>query len=98
VAGYKLSTHIAAQGEALDAAKWYVERSELAAVRFVRELNSKISGILSEPERWPMFEAGARRALLNDFPYSVIYRIKGDVVEIVAIMHQRRKPGYWADR
>jgi len=45
-----------------------------------------------------MFEAGARRALLNDFPYSVIYRIKGDVVEIVAIMHQRRKPGYWADR
>lgn len=98
MAGHKLSTHSAAEAEALEAAKWYRERSEVAALRFARELESRIREIVDSPNRWPLFEAGARRAILHRFPYSVIYRVRGDVVEIVAIMHQRRRPGYWVGR
>jgi hypothetical protein len=32
------------------------------------------------------------------FPYGVIYRLSGDTVEIVAVMHLSRKPGYWKHR
>ena len=98
MAGYRLSTHIAAEVEALEAAEWYRARSEVAAFRFGRTLDSKIEEIVEHPDRWPLFEAGTRRAVLSRFPYSVIYRVRGDVVEIVAIMHQRRQPGYWADK
>ena len=30
--------------------------------------------------------------------YGVLYRIKGDTVRILAIMHQKRRPFYWQDR
>ena len=98
MAAFKLSTHIAAEAETLEAAEWYRERSEVAAFRFGRALDSKIEEIVEHPDRWPLFEAGTRRAVLSSFPYSVVYRVRGEVVEIVAIMHQRRQPGYWADR
>lgn len=41
-----------------------------------------------------------RRRLLNRFPYSIIYVVYGasDTIEIVAVAHGKRRPGYWADR
>jgi toxin ParE1/3/4 len=32
------------------------------------------------------------------FPYQIVYRISGDSVWIVAVMHQSRRPGYWKKR
>ncbi|HEU0205038.1 MAG TPA: addiction module protein [Burkholderiaceae bacterium] len=29
---------------------------------------------------------------------SVIYRVKGDIVRILAVSHQHRRPGYWTKR
>ena len=31
-------------------------------------------------------------------PYSVIFRIKIDTIEIIAIAHAKRRPGYWRRR
>jgi hypothetical protein len=28
----------------------------------------------------------------------VYYRVSGDVVEIIAVAHQSRRPGYWQSR
>ncbi|HEX8154140.1 MAG TPA: type II toxin-antitoxin system RelE/ParE family toxin [Thermoanaerobaculia bacterium] len=32
------------------------------------------------------------------FPYDVVYQVRGDVIFILAIAHQSRRPGYWRDR
>jgi hypothetical protein len=32
------------------------------------------------------------------FPYHVIYLETGTHIRILAIAHDRRKPGYWTDR
>ncbi|WP_424204564.1 hypothetical protein [Sulfuricaulis sp.] len=32
------------------------------------------------------------------FPYGIIYRVRFDVIEIIAVMHLRRSPGYWKQR
>jgi toxin ParE1/3/4 len=40
----------------------------------------------------------ARRLLVRRFPYFVVYRNRGDFIEIVAIAHQSRRPGYWRSR
>ena len=47
------SFHPAAIEEAIFAARWYRERSPLAATRFVAELNQTIDRILEAPHHWP---------------------------------------------
>ena len=39
-----------------------------------------------------------RRRAVTRFPYHVIYLEAGMDLRILAIAHDRRKPGYWQDR
>lgn len=43
-------------------------------------------------------ESGIRRAMLARFPFTIVYHELEDEVEVVAVMHQRRHPGYWKHR
>jgi len=61
------SFHPAAIEEALSAARWYGERSPLAATRFVAELNQGIDRILEAPHRWPQSARGTRKLKLPVF-------------------------------
>jgi plasmid stabilization system protein ParE len=54
--------------------------------------------IADAPERWPEIEPGLRRVLFKGFPFSVLYEVEGDCVTIIAVAHQRRRPGYWRNR
>jgi toxin ParE1/3/4 len=39
--------------------------------------------------------SSARRLPVGGFPYYVIFEELSDRVEILAIAHNRRRPGYW---
>jgi hypothetical protein len=39
-----------------------------------------------------------RRYLLQRFPYGLIYAVEGQTIFVVAVMHLKRKPGYWVSR
>ena len=39
-----------------------------------------------------------RKLVLDRFPYYLIYNISFETVYIVAVAHERRKPGYWETR
>lgn len=41
---------------------------------------------------------GLRRALLHRFPFILIYSVEVDEILVVAVAHQKRRPGYWRDR
>ena len=88
----------AALAEAQAAVAWYRERSVRAAEAFVSEIEKAIEGISQAPRRWPPFEGGCRRFPLLRFPYLVIYREKAQSVDVLAIAHGRRRPGYWRTR
>jgi plasmid stabilization system protein ParE len=90
--------HPAALAEAEAAFAWYCERSESAAGRFLDELDWAIARISQQPEIYPPFEAGTRRIRLPHFPYLVIFRAVGDSLEVIAVAHGRRRPGYWRQR
>jgi toxin ParE1/3/4 len=32
------------------------------------------------------------------FPFSLIYRVTVEAIEVIAIAHHRRRPGYWMQR
>lgn len=61
------------------------------------EVDHAIDRILEGPERYPAVD-DTRRYLLRRFPYSVIYRIGDQGIEIVAVAHGRRRPDYWRHR
>jgi toxin ParE1/3/4 len=41
---------------------------------------------------------GTHRFLLQRFPYEIVYKIYPDVVLIIAVAHNKRRPGYWRHR
>ena len=45
-----------------------------------------------------MFDPPARRHFGTRFPYAVVYLDLPDRVWIVAVMHFKQRPGYWAER
>jgi plasmid stabilization system protein ParE len=81
------------------AIKWYRERSHQAARNFIAELDRAIAVIQEAPHRWPEFVSGQRRIRLTKYPYWIVYReISTNFIEIVAVAHMRRRPGYWLGR
>jgi plasmid stabilization system protein ParE len=98
MSGRKLFYLAAAQAEVREAFEWYFERSPRAAARFLAEIDRAILLIRETPTVWPSFEGGAHRYVLKGFPYSLIYREVGDHLEVVAVAHGKRKPGYWRSR
>ena len=84
-----------ASAELDDAFSWYLERSALAAESFLEEIDHSLLRIAERPDSFPEIEDGARRCVLRRFPYSVIFRTARLSIQIVAVAHQKRRPGYW---
>jgi plasmid stabilization system protein ParE len=81
-----------------DAAVFYEQQVERLGQSFLSIMEAAIDDLGAQPESWPEIEDGIRRRPLRRFPYSVLYRIDKDEIVIVAVMHQRRHPRYWAER
>ena len=62
------------------------------------ELDLAMARIEEAPRRWPPYLADTRRYLLRRFPFFVVFREVDDRVQIVAIAHAKRRPGYWLGR
>ena len=90
--------HPEARFEADAAFDYYHERSPRAAEAFYLELEKAHSAIQDSPESWERYLYGSRRYLLDRFPYIIVYRVTEHRIEIVAVAHGHRKPGYWAER
>jgi len=80
------------------AVRFYEDRRRDLGRDFLSEVRAATDRLARRPEAAPAILKGVRRAGVYRFPYDVIYRIKPDVIEIVAIMHHRRAPEYWIDR
>lgn len=99
MSGAELRFAPAASWEVEDAVSWYLERSLEAGESFLRELERGLALVRETPRLWPPFEAGTRRYVLRRFLYSIIYRELGAaIIEVVAVAHDKRRPGYWHDR
>jgi toxin ParE1/3/4 len=84
--------------EAAAAYRWYRDRNDAAAEAFLAELDRAVELISESPKRWPIHLHGTRHFLLRRFPFGVVYRELGEILQIVAVAHGRRKPGYWKGR
>ena len=90
--------HSEARTEAVESARYYEEQQTGLGKRFSVALQDGLTHIQNQPQLYPQIEANCQRALLYHFPYGIIYREREDGIQIIAIMHLRRSPGYWKQR
>ena len=92
--------HPEAAEEADEASAWLAARSPAAADRFNDELELLTRRIGRRPAGYPVAEEDARfrSAAMTVAPYSLKYREIDGGVQVLAVAHARRRPGYWRDR
>jgi hypothetical protein len=61
MAAKPLQIHPAALAELKSAVAWYRERSHIAALNFVAELDRAVDLVIASPDRWPSGEHGTRK-------------------------------------
>lgn len=87
-----------AQQEINEAFDWYFKRSPEAADAFLTEIGASLAQIASRPRLYPAYTKNSRKRVLANFPYSVIFQEKDDVILVIAVAHAKRRPGYWRGR
>ena len=92
-----------AEAELLEAAIWYEGHREGLGWEFYECIVETCKSIGKDPLRFPVYEGTTlsrevRRALVDRFPFVVIFEIREDEILIVAIAHTSRKANYWQNR
>jgi plasmid stabilization system protein ParE len=87
-----------AQDEALDARLWLKDRQPKTVEGFRQRLTRARAELRRFPETGPPYLFGTRRLQLAPYPYSLVYRIEGDMVVVLAVPHASQAEGYWHDR
>ena len=93
--------------EALDelseVAVWYEERSRGLGTELLNEVEDVLPRIGALPESFPRLldvseDLEIRRALLPRFPYALVFVVTEVEIQVIAVAHTKRRPGYWLDR
>ena len=95
----KLSLTPEAARELVDSVAHYssVGSSALGAA-FLAEFRHATDLILEYPESGAPWRGRARRLPMRRFPYILVYAVVSNEVRVIALAHQRRRPGYWSGR
>ncbi len=93
-----LRIHPPAREEILHVLTFYREQQPGLEIRFMDALEDVLLRVRKHPGIYRMVESDVRKCRLPRFPYGIIFRERGDFVEVIALMHLRKSPGYWKSR
>jgi plasmid stabilization system protein ParE len=65
---------------------------------FLDDVERAIEDVCENPRIGAPITRAFRRAVLRRFPFTIVYAERDDEIVIVAIAHDRRRPGYWRGR
>ena len=84
-------------------AAWYDGQRAGLGTEFLAELRSALAALraapeVSTPDRRAPVDAHVRRRGVQRFPYAVVFAESATEYVVIAVMHLRRRPGYWLSR
>jgi plasmid stabilization system protein ParE len=94
----KVKFHPNAEFEMNEAVEYYEAQQVNLGGRFLLTIQDAVNRILIDPFRYPYIEPGIRRCLVRTFPFGVVFKEKGEIIVVLAVMHLKRDPDYWKDR
>jgi plasmid stabilization system protein ParE len=96
--GDLVTFHAEAAAELEAAFDWYAAKSTKVADQYLAALDRAITVILESPRSWERVIGPWRRYPLRRFPFLIFFREADTGIEVIAVAHGRRRPGYWQDR
>lgn len=93
-----LRFHRAARAEIKAAAEHYAAIQPALGGQFYDAMDALIGEIRAQPTMFRLFDPPARRHFGPRFPFAIVYLDLPDRVWVVAVMHFKQRPGYWANR
>jgi toxin ParE1/3/4 len=94
-----LSIHPLAADELVDGAVFYAHEGSVdLAEHFVAEFERSLGLLRTQPKLGSIWHGRFRRLPLRRLPDSVVCCLPADVLQVVALAHQRRKRGNWRKR
>ena len=87
-----------AETEIFEIADFYDTVRKSLSDDFGESVFRRLDEILIFPESQPRVSKKFRKASVPGFPYHIIYQIREEEVWVIAIWHNKRKPGSWKKR
>ena len=83
----------------LDEAKeWYDLQQNNLGERFVNEIDKTVIRINDNPFQFPKERKQIRKAVVNNFPYSIFFYVTDNLINVFAVFHSSRNPMIWKKR
>lgn len=95
---YRLALTERATADIVNAFKWCESQQNGLGRRFVAAVDTAFTLLESMPSKGPAVHGDVRRVVLRQFPYVLYYRLSTDRIEVLACLHQHRKPFAWRSR
>jgi toxin ParE1/3/4 len=90
--------HPEAFQEMFETARFYESKAPGLGLDFLNSVEQSTRRMFEFPSLGPVERANIRRRIVPGFPFVILYELHQDSLFIAAVMHQRRKPGYWRER
>lgn len=87
-----------ARRELVEARDYYDEQRHGYGELFVEAVEREFALLLQFENIGKRVGKGVRRHTVRNWPYGIVYRVRGDELIIVAVSHHRRRPDYWRSR
>jgi hypothetical protein len=98
-----VKVHPAARAETRAAVLWYEGQREGLGWEFLWTVDDTIQRVAgrripSQPSDYADLDPALRRTILDRFPSTIYFLEEKDALIIIAVAHQKRRPGYWRRR
>lgn len=95
---YRLRLSARAVREVGEAYEWYEAQSQGLGSEYEAAFELQLRRLEQAPLLYAEVLPGVRRTLLPRFPYGVFFTVSGDLVYILAVIHNARNPARWPSR
>jgi toxin ParE1/3/4 len=95
----KYFLHPNAEAEHLAEVAFYESRRKGLGARYLASFSAAMERVCRDPKQFRVeCEPDLRRIALRGFPFTIIYRDVDGRIQVLAVAHHRRPPGYWMPR
>lgn len=92
-----LRFHSAARDELIESAMYYEAARPGLGEMFRDSVQAVLDRVMEHSEIGAP-SGSVRKVAVRGFPYDIVYRMVPSGIEILALAHHRRRPGYWKGR
>ena len=78
-----------------EAQEWYESQSPGLGEEFIAAIELQLKRLEQAPLLYAEVIPSVRRAFLPRFPYGLFYAVRGNLVHILAVLHDARNPRRW---